>query len=208
MLSALLALLFSNAFSAASIAVVIRYLNDSIHSLASSTPPGLYRPSSIVHRMVCFCCCFRPSAVPYALPYRIVLCFFVFVLPLDMNNRSKRGCNGGTPCEQCIRREQPCTYSQRRKSGPRGRPVRQQSATPPPPSCSMLGVRTSSRRTKGTSSFSARDRSPEPSTVSSPSSSPNRVASVSSSGSSSPSDYSASDDSFSDSETEAFTEAD
>eukprot|EP00904_Undaria_pinnatifida_P014108 jgi/Undpi1/9828/HiC_scaffold_27.g12282.m1 len=129
----------------------------------------------------------------------------VFRKACDYCVRSKRGCNGGTPCEQCIRREQPCTYSQRRKSGPRGRPIRQQPATPPP-QCSILGVRTSSRRTKGTHSFSARDGSPEPSAVSSASSSPDRVAAVSSSSSSSPSDYSASDDSFSDSETESFPE--
>ena len=129
----------------------------------------------------------------------------LFFQPPFNPKRSKRGCNGGTPCEQCIRREQPCTYSQRRKSGPRGRPIRQQPATPPPP-CSILGVRTSSRRTKGTHSFSARDGSPEPSAVSSASSSPDRVAAVSSSSSSSPSDYSASDDSFSDSETESFPE--
>lgn len=48
-----------------------------------------------------------------------------------LSNRSKRGCNGGTPCEQCIRRKQECTYSQRRKSGPRGRPERQQQETSP-----------------------------------------------------------------------------
>lgn len=80
--------------------------------------------------------------------------------------RSKRGCNGGTPCEQCIRRGQDCTYSQRRKSGPRGRPLRPQQVisagggggggggvggggTPP-----VVGTRTSSRRRiKRTPSF-------------------------------------------------------
>lgn len=44
---------------------------------------------------------------------------FLFVFP---RNRSKRGCSGGNPCEQCEKRGKNCAYAQRRMSGPRGRP--------------------------------------------------------------------------------------
>lgn len=74
-------------------------------------------------------------------------------------SRSKRGCNGGKPCEQCVRRGQSCNYSQRRKSGPRGRPAVKQeqqqqqqavstssTAAPNGPARRPVGTRMSSRR--------------------------------------------------------------
>ncbi|CAM9220945.1 unnamed protein product [Scytosiphon promiscuus] len=144
----------------------------------------------------------------------------VFRKACDYCVRSKRGCNGGTPCEQCIRRGQGCTYSQRRKSGPRGRPLRQQQVisaggaggggggTPP-----LVGTRTSSRRrTKRRPSFHDEDddeeeqeqerrASVEPAAAAvaaaatpvSPGSSPARTVSLSSSASSSDEDEAVTD---------------
>eukprot|EP00903_Cladosiphon_okamuranus_P011514 g10842.t1 len=98
----------------------------------------------------------------------------VFRKACDYCVRSKRGCNGGTPCEQCIRRGQSCTYSQRRKSGPRGRPLRPQHAISAP-SPSVIGTRTSARR--------ASKRLSSPGNKAPPSPSPSRTASMSSSSS-------------------------
>eukprot|EP00752_Nemacystus_decipiens_P009816 g8760.t1 len=97
----------------------------------------------------------------------------VFRKACDYCVRSKRGCNGGTPCEQCIRRDQCCTYSQRRKSGPRGRPLRPHQAISAP-SSPVIGTRTSARR--ASKRMSPHDKA-------SPSPSPSRTASMSSSSS-------------------------
>lgn len=123
-------------------------------------------------------------------------------IPRLNTHRSKRGCNGGNPCEQCIRREQPCTYSQRRKSGPRGRPLRQQATSP----LCGLGTRSSARKFKGTLS-SQRDRSPGASgsraeSAESATSSPSRTASISTSCS----DYSSSEASDSEMEEDSVEE--
>lgn len=108
--------------------------------------------------------------------------------------RSKRGCNGGTPCEQCVRRNQQCTYSQRRKSGPRGRPVRQHAQATDGTATSNVGTRISAR--KKTGSFMSPRLLSRSSTVSSTTSSPSRTASVSSSSS----EYSPSEESDSEAE--------
>lgn len=56
-------------------------------------------------------------------PFRFLVRFF-FSYPNcgHHQHRSKRGCSGGNPCEQCEKRGKSCTYAQRRMSGPRGRP--------------------------------------------------------------------------------------
>lgn len=92
-------------------------------------------------------------------------------------SRSKRGCNGGTPCEQCIRRDQPCTYSQRRKSGPRGRPIRQPQPALSPASTTqkIAGARKSRRKRLATAPRAPVARA-DSSTTPSPSMAPSKGA--------------------------------
>ncbi|CAM9409140.1 unnamed protein product [Pylaiella littoralis] len=119
--------------------------------------------------------------------------------------RSKRGCNGGKPCEQCIRRDHACSYSQRRKSGPRGRPVLEQEQhekqqavstnTTPSGPVRRLGTRASCRRPTMKKGISTSPIVVSKIKVSPTSSPPSLTASTSpSSSSSSPPSESSSDD--------------